>query len=297
MHDKEERRKMNFFTKENIAKLNSMTKYPSIQTFHKMRGGGLAVDESITSDFPADEDLILSEKLDGCGTRIICLPLYLEDTEFEAHPRDCVVGSREELLHAKGDRIINPALGIVETVLAKVDLDGLLHEIYDTWEANDKIMVFYFETFGGKTTKGAKNYAGNQTMDIRLFDVGVIDSWQEVIGKTIDQISGWRENGGQRFLNENTLKFWSDILHVDLTPRLGVVRDLPRTFDAAKEFIHGMIPRTLCALDEEARGIPEGIVVRTASRSWITKMRIEDYDRAIRSRDVMAKICQRLEIE
>lgn len=71
-----------------------MTKYPSILTYHKLGEKGKLLDEV---QVPFDQPAILAEKIDGVNSRIIIFPdgLY-------------IIGSREELLYAKGDLIGNP---------------------------------------------------------------------------------------------------------------------------------------------------------------------------------------------
>jgi hypothetical protein len=44
-------------------------------------------------------------------------------------------------------------------------------------------------------------------------------------------------------------------------------------------WLESMLPTTLVALDTDAGGSPEGLVVRTADRSRIAKIRFEDYQR------------------
>jgi len=39
-----------------------------------------------------------------------------------------------------------------------------------------------------------------------------------------------------------------------------------------------------CKLDEDANGVPEGIVVRSSDRSRIAKIRREDYERTLKRR-------------
>ena len=43
-------------------------------------------------------------------------------------------------------------------------------------------------------------------------------------------------------------------------------------------------PSSRCKLDEEANGIPEGVVVRSPDRSRIAKLRREDYERTLKRR-------------
>jgi hypothetical protein len=74
--------------------LNSVTKYPSIPTYHALdpSNGGL-----LEEPVEYTGQVIGSEKIDGCNGRIVSLP----DHTY-------LIGSREELLYAKGDLIGNP---------------------------------------------------------------------------------------------------------------------------------------------------------------------------------------------
>ena len=78
-----------------LNKLNSMTKYPSIPTYHTLGDKGTLLEQTVSFE----GKVVLTEKVDGTNSRIILLP----DVNF-------VLGSREELLFAKGDLIGNPAL-------------------------------------------------------------------------------------------------------------------------------------------------------------------------------------------
>ena len=85
-----------------LRRLNSATKYPSIMTYHSLGEKGSLLDEHMDM---GDGELIFTEKVDGTNSRIVVAP-----------GADYVLGSREELLHARGDLIFNPALGIVEAI-------------------------------------------------------------------------------------------------------------------------------------------------------------------------------------
>ena len=112
-----------------LAKLNSATKYPSIPTYHALGEKGALLDETVDFD---GQPLIATEKVDGINSRIILMPdgCYL-------------IGSREELLHARGDLIHNPALGIVETLKQTAER---MVELVST--PADTITVVYLETYG-----------------------------------------------------------------------------------------------------------------------------------------------------
>lgn len=91
-----------------LKKLNSLTKYPSIPTYHALGERG-KLSETIQVNF-ANQFIIGTEKIDGTNARIICFS------------DGYVIGSREELLYAKGDLIGNPAMGIVEALKPLAEL-------------------------------------------------------------------------------------------------------------------------------------------------------------------------------
>ncbi len=241
-----------------LRKLNTATKYPSIPTYHSLGERGSLLEETISFDGQA---LIATEKVDGTNSRIILMPdgCYL-------------IGSREELLHAKGDLIHNPALGIVETLKPVADRISLIYQ-----SPERSATTIYLETYGGKTTASAKQYTSNREFGYRVFDVNRIPLNQ--LDNELDAISLWRENGGQEFLSEADLTEFVATMQLELTPRVAVVESIPTTIEDTHEWLRSQITRTLVALDDQAGGRPEGLVVRTADRKRIAKIRYEDYER------------------
>src|SRR5262245_36456210 len=171
-----------------LAKLNSLTKYPSILTYHALDPRNGALCEEVTA-FAGT--VIGTEKVDGTNSRVICLPggLYL-------------IGSREELLYGKGDLIGNPSLGIVDALKETADrlCDGERAEI----------TIYYFEVFGGKVTANSKQYTSEQRVSIRLFDVVALREYDALLAQPAAQIAKWRDNGGQSFADEATLERVAD---------------------------------------------------------------------------------------
>jgi hypothetical protein len=72
-----------------LRKLNSATEYPSIPTYHALGERGVLLNDHVSFH---GQGIVATEKVDGTNSRITLMPdgCYL-------------VGSREELLHAKGD--------------------------------------------------------------------------------------------------------------------------------------------------------------------------------------------------
>lgn len=247
-----------------LAALNSATKYPSIPTYHVLGERG-ALTEDAT---PFTGDVVLTEKVDGTNARIIRLP-----------GGDWFIGSREELLAARGDRVTNPALGIV----------GALRTVAEGLAERDGISVFYLEVYGAKVGAAAKQYTGTGQVGYRLFDVATVPV--EVLDRPVERISAWREGGGQSFLTEEALTVAADLEGLPLTPRLGVIAPggLPTGVDEMSAWLKSSWGRTKVALDGRAAGSAEGVVLRTADRSVIAKARFEDYARTLKRRGQAAR--------
>lgn len=164
----------------NLRAINSMTKYPSIPTYHSLdpRNGGLLEETVGFSGI-----VVGTEKVDGTNSRIVLLP----DGTY-------LLGSREELLYARGDLIGNPALGIVDA----------LRPIAESLPAveDDRIVVHFLEVYGGKVTAASKQYTGGKAVGHRLFDVAVVGDFREMSDWDSQRIAAWRDAGGQEFLDE-----------------------------------------------------------------------------------------------
>jgi hypothetical protein len=246
-----------------LAALNTATKYPSIPTYHALdpKNGSL-----LDQPTAFEDDVILTEKVDGTNGRIVLLP-----------DGDYFIGSREELLYAKGDRIENPALNIVEALKP-------LAERLNPRDEHGQIVVFFLEVYGRKIGGAAKQYTGNGNLGYRLFDIACL--LPDVLDWPREQISTWRDNGGQRFCTEATLQRAAEAEAIELTPRLETVPGdaLPTDIEEMAAFLAGRLPVTRVALDEGAGHQPEGIVLRTADRSVIAKARFQDYTRTLKRR-------------
>ncbi|MFI8301518.1 RNA ligase family protein [Streptomyces nigra] len=246
-----------------IAALNTATKYPSIPTYHALdpKNGGL-----LEAPTTFDGDVILTEKVDGTNGRIVLFP-----------DGDYFIGSREELLHARGDRIANPSLGIVEALAPLADR-------LKPRDEHRQILVFFLEVYGHKIGGAAKQYTSSGRVGYRLFDIACL--LPDVLEWDRAQISAWRESGGQRFCTEATLQRAANAEAIELTPRLGLVpgAEVPASVEDMAAFLAGRLPETRAALDEGAGGGPEGIVLRSADRSVIAKARFQDYRRTLKRR-------------
>lgn len=262
-------------TTKDLRALNSLTKYPSIPTYHALdpKNGGL-LEECVSFAGPGGSDgVIATEKVDGTNARIILLP----DGTY-------LLGSREELLYAQGDLIGNPALGIVEQLKPVADaLTGTLAHSGD-----NALRVLYLELYGGKVGGAAKQYTTDPArFGRRLFDAAYVGLLDERLAWPAQQISAWRDGGGQAFRNEAQLTSAAQVAGVELAPRLldeFYADALPTTVEGMHAMLLDVLPKTGVALDEGAGGRPEGIVFRSPDRRVIAKARFQDYERTLKRR-------------
>lgn len=244
-----------------LGVLNSLTQYPSIETYHALnKSNGMLTDEAMAFY----GDVIGTEKVDGVNARIIVF-----------RGGGYIIGSRTELLHAEGDLVANPALGIV---------DAVRDIAYDLACWDRDFTVYYGEVYGHNIGKAAKQYALNGAVGFRLFDMATFST--DDLARTREQAAAWRQGGGQTFLGEEALAKAARVATVDLVPRLFTVHasDLPRDIGKVHAFLGEILPQTNVALDGGAGGKAEGIVLRSADRSAIAKARFEDYERTLRPR-------------
>ena len=248
-----------------LGKLNSMTKYPSILTYHSLGDKGVLQD---TVQIPFEGRIIGTEKVDGTNARLIFCP-----------DQSVLVGSREDLLWERRDLIGNPAMGIVDAVKETVP------RLVESLCRPDHIAVYFVEVFGRNIGGGAKNYTKTGKVGFRLFDVVLIDDFDEMFGWPADRIAHWRDNGGQKYVNADDIVKIAAEIGFEPVPALfdTDASQLPTDLTGVYEFLL-TFPSSRCKLDDEANGVPEGVVVRSPDRSRIAKLRREDYERTLKRR-------------
>lgn len=244
----------------NLNNLNSATKYPSIPCLHPMHDRGRLSDTPL--DLP-DGDLFVTEKIDGTNARIIVAP-----------DGDWFIGSREELLCAKGDRVWNSSMRIVDTIRKwPEDLAGSI-----VAGAGGKWTVIYGEVYGAGINKLARSYA-TAVNGFRAFDWMRFDD--SILAKPIVEISLWRDGGGQSFLSHDELVTECVLCNLPMVPP---VRGVPvdRSHAGVLRWLNEVCPATAASLDVATPGPSEGVVIRDAGRTFIAKVRREDYQKATR---------------
>lgn len=251
-----------------LRKINSATKYPSILTYHALGEKG-CLREEVLVPFDDNDEISISEKIDGTNARIILFPkgMYL-------------IGSREEILHGQGDWIYNTTLDIVDAI--RNIADNARRMFWD--ELDQSVYILFGEVYGGKTTSNSKNYTNSGKLGFRLFDVVTMNAkeFEDILDMPIEKIAAWRDNGGQHFVDQASILQMATKIGCNVVQTVETVKPPERikeTYDWLKLILPG---QTLVSLDAGHAGKPEGVVIRTFNRSKIAKIRFEDYERTIR---------------
>lgn len=240
-------------------KVNTMTKYPSIPTFHVMGERGKLTND-VNVDF-SGETAYFTEKIDGTNVRILMWE------------NEIILGSRENLLYYHGEQFYDPAMGIVDYFIK--NLKDRLPKF------TDDLTVIYGELYGGNITAGSKNY-GKDSIGFRVFDVAVFKDPLSLLGQSIEELSYWREHSkggvftyGQDFLRVDELEI--AVPGLDIVPTVPNIDLSDTSHKAVLENLSKGMAITKSALSDTALMSPEGVVVRNADRTKIVKLRFEDY--------------------
>jgi hypothetical protein len=264
-----------------LGRINSATKYPSIPTYHAMGERGCLTENlsqmsgSLLNDnyvpLAEHDKLFLSEKIDGTNARII----YRNGDWF--------IGCREEILTHIGDWVFNPDNGIVEALMP-----GLLIHKAEAWMLGNfsmvsRFAVWFLEVYGGKLPAN-KQYTGHNAMGFRVFDFALVP--HIILEESRETISGWRQRGGQEFLTTESIYEAAKAIGMWSVPHLGITSgsELPTDVSGTLAWMHANSQDTNAKLDPEAQGKLEGIVIRSADRRAIAKLRFEDYQKTMNLR-------------
>lgn len=263
--------------KEGLRKLNSVTKYPSILTYHNLGPKGTLLDSLVEDKSFKNEEVYITEKIDGTNSRIVFF------TDEMGLVCDYIIGSREDFLFAKGDRVVNPALGIVETVQSVAD-QVCMFAVGDRKLAPNSIYCLYGETYGGKIN-GAKQYTANAAFNVRFFDMFVMHYKQleELMEMSVDQISSWREHGGQPFISVNAFEGFCKEYVLMRVPYICTANgaEIPTSLQDTWDWMQPFA-QSVAGIDDGGLGNSEGVVIRTKDRGLIRKLRFEEYQKTKR---------------
>jgi len=254
-----------------LRKLDSATQYPSIPTYHELGERGRLLDHV---QVPFGAEVIWTEKIDGTNVRLI----VTGDTRAPV-----IVGSRNELLWAVGDYIMNPTMGILDAVspyLSQIIAVGTNIDLLTQRYIDKGILVLYGEVYGHKIGKAAKQYTTAGRTGFRMFDAAIIPT--RILDDPIESIAQWRDNLMQPFLGWDDMVKVSRLFGIPTVPRVGSARfGLPQGIQGMLDQMNRVGTITQAGFDQ--KGKAEGFVLRSPSGSMMAKVRFEDYERTLKA--------------
>ena len=249
---------------------NSLSKYPSIPTYNKMEKGTL---NTIVENYDEMRELYITEKIDGTNTRIIVCG------------NDYVIGSREEWIYAKGDRVLPIANRKHIEYLIPV-ADKITSRLSST---SDTVLFIYGELYGYKIQKwqnytNEENDYGYRVFDMFSLSVDNLNSMLDTMSP--DQASVWRDNNNQPWYSVDKLKEVSSALGLLTVPYIkrDFMKEISNDINTVNQFLYRFV-NTRAELHTNDNKKAEGIVVRTFDRSYISKLRFEDYNKYMRKKE------------
>lgn len=248
-------------------KLNTITKYPSILTYHELGKKGTVIEELTSQYYECldEEELEGTEKVDGTGSRIIICG------------QDYLIGTREEFIYAKGDRIKNDQLNILKNCIP------IAERLVNEYNFNKtKLFAIYGETYGENIGRNYKNY-GTKESSFKVFDMWSmkIGEVKELLKIDLEKLATWREHGNQPYFKIDKLKEYCKTLKLEKTPVLFTIKkkELPISIEDMYKFL-SQFKETKVGLD--CTGKSEGFVVRSSDRKYIKKIRFEEYEKTLK---------------
>ena len=253
-------------------KLNILTKYPSILTYHVPSEKGILRPElAETKSFSDYEQCFVTEKIDGANSRIIIFN------------NDYIIGSRILFLYSKGDRFGDPTLNIVNTVKAHAE------KFTDTLEYQHKnIYIIFGETYGGNMNLASVNYTIDRALAFRVFDIVELPlrKVEKILNDDdFEKIIAWREHKNTHFKTVDEIKKITDECQINTVPYMDVIKgsDMPVTLKDTYDWLK-KYHNTMAGINNH--GVSEGVVVRTNDRKLIRKIRLDNYEKTMNNGNV-----------
>lgn len=265
-----------------LAALNSVTKFESIPTLHKLDERGVPRGDA---QKPADPEtpIEVSEKVDGVNTRIIVL-----QTSLKA-PVNVFLASREEILFHLGDVSANHSVtGLIDATLDTAErfVNGLTMAVGPSIPIG--LAVLYGEAYGHDVAgnkKAGRQYAAN-ARGFRAFDLMLMGEQQfAALPKTPEELASWRKKGGQPFVERDRRAIVLDAMNIEPVPAFSNIKagEIPTSVEDVAAWLRNLLAGgSRAVLDPAGEGKAEGLVLRTFDRSWMAKVRVEEYERGVK---------------
>ena len=252
---------LDLIAKYDLKKINTLFKYPSIETYHHLDPKGKYIINKLTASNVLFSELEISEKIDGMNIRIIM------------YKNDYIIGSRNNLIHYSDHSQVDRYGYIIEE-----KINNYLQSY------KDDVTVIFGELFGAEIQNGKSRYADGKLKqyDFRIFDAYSInyDQLNELLSQSIDKLSSWREHNNQPWYTSEQLNQLATIV-VPRVPFIKVVDSMPIDANETYEWLKEFKDSHVCQTSEGTTKLfkrAEGVVIRNKDRSYIKKLRIDEYE-------------------
>lgn len=251
------------FNEYDNKSINSLFKYPSILTYHKLDKKGKKAINELNSDINMCGPFWVTEKIDGSNIRII-----ITNDEY-------IIGTREKLVFFsyKENLLSNDIRPLIDYLNSNyIDNISKLQSL----DLSGKILVIYGELFGSKITNSRYtdkilNKYGYMIFDAYMID---IDEIKNILSMDIQKIVYWRDHH-KKWYNNNQLQALSNLSGFKIVPLRNKVDNLPLNKDDTYKWLTNYKDSMVSLIDKSSNA--EGVVVRNFDRSYIRKIRIEEY--------------------
>ena len=239
-------------TQYGIQKLDLLSRYPRIPSYHKKTAKGLLT-EVVSVELLETEKYYVTELISGSHVRVII------------SGNDYIIGDRISLLYAKGDR-----LGYSNRLITNPVMESLrgLHL------NSESIFVLNFIVYGAPGLEGSERYSEDGSIGFRLHDVE--EMRLSNFEFPLDELMAlsWDDRDG--FLGVTDLKKFAKDNKFVLVPALRTLggKAFPIDRISGLKFLQ-KFPMTKVGLN--TKGSPKGIVVRSEERDSAFKMIVDDY--------------------
>ena len=266
-----------------LDKINSLTEYPSILTYHKLGDKGMLMDELYEENkFDKDSLLEVTEKVDGTNMRLI----MTND--------DYLVATRSNIVYAKYDRICTES-----AVKPVIDACQYLIDSFRNDTMSDVMLVVYGEVYGYNICNGSKVYCVKNNISSRKFRVFDVRAFpcteiESILDKDIQEISRFKSTSNKYWYDYDMLSAVCYEYNLERTPMLCRINEmlLPTNIDDTYTWLQDFaLSKAVIGEKEEGVvynpkfGLAEGVVIRDKDRTHIAKLRFEDYERTRRKRN------------
>lgn len=249
-------------TAYNFDKLNALTKYPKILSYFDANNQLSTANYQPIPPHPEKMNITIKELIDGEIIRIIVLD------------NDYFVGDSNEIIHARGDRIIiNPLV---------VPMYRSLMGFFNANMSNrERLMVLYGVVFGGQVAGNERYVVNNANAKCLLVD-GFTMKVQDVVGiirdNNLDVITDWVNTLHQPFWTTTTLDKFCTTCKLEKLPVLAetTLDKIPTEIEEMKKWAKQYEQSGLFVESDEKKEISLEDIINDTEKRDINSIKAEE---------------------